>query len=227
MAGDPLKPADPDRSRAVATVRKGCCPPAAQLSRPGDATSDGGASPAGGGVPGLRSAPVRPGSDRRQQRSPEPGPIRNSPLRTERLPAMALMPRSTGVRPTGEGLEVQRLGVEPLLRGQWLQEPAGQRWWGWRPAWHQGVWAQNWLQQPKRTPKRPPNQPPAAAAAPTVPRPAGSAPWPCCSGCGIRPRPAGRVAGRGPRGAPPGSGGTWGGHWRRSDGWARPREPAG
>ena len=189
--------------RAAAENAAGCPPPWAEvrsrtLTPQEDATAGDGAHPADDGAPGLHGAPVRPGSDRRRHRSPEPGRIRIHPPRTCWLPVV-----------TAPGSAVEQVLPDWLRR-----EPAGQGWWGWTPE-----WGLSWLGPGSlHHLEPPPSRRLGAAAAPTVPRPVGSAPWPCCSRCAIRPRPTGKDAGRDPRAAPPESEGTWGGHWRRSDG---------
>jgi len=58
VAGDPLKPADPDRSRAVATVRKGCCnSPKGLLPPSGAAQPPGGRNLRRRGIPRRRRGP--------------------------------------------------------------------------------------------------------------------------------------------------------------------------
>ena len=181
----PDRPAHPRHHRHLQRRRLWRLRKRALTPRAAGALGDA-APPGGGGVPGLRFAPVPPGSDQRRPRPQGPGPIRSLRWR----------PAELMKRVAGEQVALESLLGELLMQESLLPEPL-------LPA-HR-----------------------AGADAPGVPPPAGSAPWPCCSRCGIRPRPAGRGGGRGPRAAPPESGGTWGGHWRRSDGWARPREIAG
>jgi len=198
VAVDPGKPAAPDRSPASAGASRpsagvlnpreaaenaaGCPAPAARLITPrGDATSGAGAPPADDGVPGLRSAPVRPGSDRRRHRSREPGPIRSHPPRTRRLPVgmVVLAPKSGVQRSAVKRSLVERLMVKPSalkpvavergLRVGLLREPAGQGWGGWTQEWGMGRRAAGWLLRLEL----PPSRRSAGAAIPTAPRPAG------------------------------------------------------